>query len=109
MTRAAYKAQWVREDRKKNPEKYRAKDMTRHSRRQKERRDHVTAAKVAPCTDCGNTFPPCAMDFHHRDPSTKKAAIARMVYTTAAIKVIDEEIAKCDLLCANCHRIRHHG
>jgi hypothetical protein len=71
------------------------------------------AAKVAelkqqPCTDCGGSFPACVMDFHHRDASTKVAAIARMIFTSSWPK-IEAEIVKCDLLCANCHRIRTHG
>ena len=59
--------------------------------------------KRAPCLDCGDAFDPCCMDFDHVRGS-KSLSIARM-YTTAWDKVL-AEIAKCDLVCANCHRIR---
>lgn len=59
-----------------------------------------------PCVDCGGSYPPCCMDFHHRDPSQKKFAIGRGI-TQVGRKALEKEIAKCDLLCANCHRIRH--
>ena len=64
----------------------------------------VNEAKSVPCMDCGGVFPPCAMDFDHRDAEEKKFNIAQ-----AASRTIDsliEEIAKCDVVCANCHRIR---
>jgi hypothetical protein len=32
-----------------------------------------------PCSDCGQRFPPCAMDFDHRDPTTKSQGVTRMV------------------------------
>lgn len=57
-----------------------------------------------PCHDCGQTFPPFVMDFDHRDPSDKKYTISRMY--DHSNETIDKEIAKCDLVCANCHRIR---
>lgn len=58
--------------------------------------------KNKPCMDCGDWFEPWQMDFDHRDPTTK-------VKTVGLIKSerdILTEIAKCDLVCANCHRDR---
>lgn len=55
-----------------------------------------------PCMDCGNTFPPCAMDFDHREPSQKVKGIGLISSWPAMLK----EIEKCDLVCSNCHRIR---
>lgn len=64
----------------------------------------VNAEKARPCTDCGGTFPPCAMDFDHlRD---KVATVSRLVGTGGSIERVRSEIEKCDLVCANCHRIR---
>jgi hypothetical protein len=45
------------------------------------------------------------MDFDHRDPSTKGFTVSRMV-GRATIEAILAEIAKCDIVCANCHRER---
>jgi hypothetical protein len=57
--------------------------------------------------DCGLAFPPCAMDFDHRDPSTKEFNVGSMMRWSK--KKIQEEIDKCDLVCSNCHRVRTHG
>lgn len=55
-----------------------------------------------PCQDCGGFFPEECMDFDHlRD---KKFQISWAVCLKWS--VVLEEIAKCDLVCANCHRIR---
>lgn len=71
-------------------------------------RQYVNLIKTAPCSDCNNTFPPYVMDFDHRDPSKKKENVASMT-TNYSLTMVKEEIAKCDLVCANCHRIRTHG
>jgi hypothetical protein len=61
-------------------------------------------AKSQPCERCGGSFPIYVMEFHHRDPSEKKCEIANAPTPNLARK----ELAKCDVLCANCHRIVEH-
>jgi hypothetical protein len=61
--------------------------------------------REVPCADCGGRFPPCAMDFDHRDPRTKRAAVTRMVGRAGVQRILDEK-SKCDIVCANCHRLR---
>lgn len=46
------------------------------------------------------------MDFDHRNPATKKANVARLKHKSTEGMLA--EITKCDLVCANCHRIRTH-
>lgn len=46
------------------------------------------------------------LDFDHVDPKSKKFSIARAVNDGTAWEIIAEEIKKCRILCANCHRIR---
>lgn len=58
-----------------------------------------------PCADCARSFPPCAMDFDHRRGVTKRVAVTRMI-GRAGVEAILEEVAKCDIVCANCHRLR---
>jgi hypothetical protein len=60
-------------------------------------------ARNQPCMDCGLKYPACCMQFHHRDPSTKKGEVANRGSVGSALK----ELAKCDVICANCHCIRH--
>lgn len=72
---------------------------------QRERTKAVLAElKNVPCKDCGHSYPPCVMDFDHLDPKTKIRGVSHMV-SEAAIR---KEAAKCEVVCANCHRIRTH-
>ena len=68
--------------------------------------DYVAAIKeMHPCMDCGNNFPACCMDFDHRPEENKVACVGRLVFS-GSLADVEAEIAKCDLVCANCHRIR---
>lgn len=59
------------------------------------------------CQDCGlKTDVVQVYDFHHRDPSQKDFGIAKFL-TCDFDAVVAPELDKCDLLCSNCHRIRH--
>lgn len=58
------------------------------------------------CTRCDEDHIGC-LEFHHRDPDVKDIEIARAVRAGWSIEKIQEEIAKCDILCANCHRKLH--
>ena len=62
----------------------------------------VNLVKEAPCQDCGRRFPPECMDFDHIR-GRKRFTINRIM---AAHLWLYQEIEKCDLVCANCHRIR---
>ena len=61
--------------------------------------------KQRPCADCGGRFPSCAMDFDHRDPRQKRYTVSRMVGRAGTERIM-AEVAKCDIVCANCHRDR---
>ena len=61
--------------------------------------------RAAPCADCRHRFPPCAMDFDHRDPTAKRSTVTRMIGRAGTARIL-EEVAKCDIVCANCHRLR---
>jgi excinuclease UvrABC ATPase subunit len=59
------------------------------------------------CVKCGYDKCVAALEFHHRDPATKKFTIAQAVSMGYSKNRIQQEIAKCDVLCANCHREHH--
>jgi len=59
------------------------------------------------CKRCGFNEHPVALDFHHRDPSQKKFRIGQATAKWKSYDALVIEIAKCDVLCANCHRITH--
>lgn len=75
-----------------------------HRQRYYEAQSRVEALKDKPCMDCGNSFPPECMDFDHRPGEEKLFAIGMI--KTRSWAAIQQEVAKCDLVCANCHRIR---
>lgn len=58
------------------------------------------------CTKCGFNHI-AALDFHHEDPSEKEYNVNRLV-SDGRFKKAYEEIKKCIVLCANCHRIHHY-
>jgi predicted Zn-ribbon and HTH transcriptional regulator len=61
--------------------------------------------RSVPCQDCSGVFSPYSMEFDHRDPCSKSQRVMAMV-GRAGIRRILEEVAKCDVVCANCHRMR---
>ena len=60
------------------------------------------------CERCGYNENLAALDFHHRDPQTKNFQIDMRSFSNTNLDTLKEELDKCDLLCANCHREVHH-
>lgn len=58
-----------------------------------------------PCVDCGESDVR-VLEFDHRDPQLKLACIARMFTGGWTWQAMLGEIEKCDVRCANCHRVR---
>jgi hypothetical protein len=58
------------------------------------------------CADCGYDAHPAALDFDHLPGTATLASIAFLRVTRYPRSVIQEELAKCEVVCANCHRIR---
>lgn len=48
------------------------------------------------------------MDFDHLDGHKKVANIAVLVYRHQSLRMVMEEIKKCEVVCSNCHRVRTH-
>lgn len=70
------------------------------------RRDFIWNLKRRPCMDCGQRFHPTVMEFDHLPGSVKTNAVSAMAVKKSKLTAIVSEIEKCDLVCANCHRIR---
>lgn len=58
----------------------------------------------SPCGICNTDRRYPAMDFHHRDPSEKVGCIGNMPREGYSEEEVWDEIEKCEVLCANCHR-----
>lgn len=95
--RKAYFAQRYRD----NPQFFKERDL--------KRKQIYKDLKTGPCTDCGQIYPPYVMDFDHRDPETKVFNVATWTATRWSLVRLAREIAKCDLVCSNCHRERSYG
>lgn len=63
----------------------------------------INRIKDVPCQDCHNRFPSICMDFDHTSDNKSFDVSTRKQYS---IKTLLSEIAKCEIVCANCHRIR---
>lgn len=64
----------------------------------------ITYLRSHPCVDCGESDP-LVLQFDHREGTHKVAAIAELVRRSSWVALL-AEIAKCELRCANCHRVR---
>ena len=87
------------------------KDAAKQYRRNKlaGRRQFLIDAKKKPCADCGNDFPWYCMDFDHLPSKGDKAfTLSRWRHWDHDDKTIRAELAKCEVVCSNCHRKRTH-
>ncbi|HYK97286.1 MAG TPA: hypothetical protein VEU77_02725 [Candidatus Acidoferrales bacterium] len=89
---------------------HREQEIERVTRRQQAALDWLRELRRVPCMDCGGRFAPWVMDFDHRDPTDKLfdlgAGKSSVMLKNRA--VLEAEVAKCDIVCANCHRMRTH-
>lgn len=72
--------------------------------RQKAIKTALVEALGGECSDCGGKFPLEVYDFHHVGEKDFNPSYA---ISNRSIESVVEEISKCVLLCANCHRIHH--
>ena len=93
-----YQSDWY----KRSPRR-RLQVLDSNKRRRAGNREYIIAQKSKPCMDCNKTYPYFVMDFDHVR-GEKKYCLS--VSNRLSREKIDEELAKCDLVCANCHRIR---
>ncbi|MCI0558295.1 MAG: hypothetical protein MN733_07345 [Nitrososphaera sp.] len=100
MKRTAYQLLWQKRNRHK------IKQYRQNQRRVA--RDFLNWCKAQPCQDCGNSYPPYVMDFDHRPGTEKKFSLGMDAYNMSHKQIV-EEVLKCDVVCANCHRVRTHG
>jgi len=101
----------------KDPEKRKAFRRKWYAKNKKSEKAHVKRRKLEirkwfqkyksslKCSKCGENHI-ATIDFHHRIENKEKG-VSIMVADGYSIKKIKEEIEKCDVLCANCHRKIH--
>jgi hypothetical protein len=87
----------------KNHEHYRKRHNTsRNKIREQNARKVFEYLASHPCINCGESDP-VVLEFDHRDKIDKIESISNLILNSSWQK-IENEIEKCDVLCANCHR-----
>lgn len=94
-------------------EKRRMKTERRGARNGVPIRDHIETLQAYvwswlcehPCISCGEGDP-IVLEFDHIDPETKHMSISHAIHSGVPLSTLQEEIEKCQVLCANCHRRR---
>jgi hypothetical protein len=91
----------------------RTSELVEHQRKTKLARRHQIADWLAElkakliCARCSEDHPGC-LQFHHADPAKKEMTVAEAVRRAWSRERILSELAKCEVLCANCHA-KHHA
>jgi hypothetical protein len=71
-------------------------------------KDLILSKKKTGCSICGYDKCMSALEFHHVNPSEKSFAISK-AHSGYSLNEILEELEKCVLVCANCHKEIHAG
>jgi hypothetical protein len=98
VQREIVRAKWYAENRELLRQKQKLK--------KRERKLEAIIYLGGKCFKCDQVFHPAVFEFHHRNPDEKDCDPSK-VLNRSKEKML-AELDKCDLLCANCHRLTHH-
>lgn len=96
----AYRAEG-RYDERSPAKRYRASEKYRARKREIKAAFDEFKLRIG-CQRCGYSKSARALQFHHRDPSAKERKVGAALWWGGG-DLYQAEVAKCDLLCANCH------
>lgn len=85
-------------------DEYKRRGRASREKFKREAKAYVEAEKSKPCTDCSQTFHYACMDFDH--VYGNKVRNVSRIQNFGSMKQLLAEIEKCELVCANCHRLR---
>lgn len=91
--------------RKIHYEKHKKKTISQVKDYKKSVQEYIIKVKDAPCKDCDKKYPYYVMDFDHLGDKD----FSLSMYHTKGLNLVKKEIAKCELVCANCHRQRTYN
>lgn len=104
--RKDYYKEYYKDYYEKNPE-YKEKQKARaKEREQKNRQAYTEWKKTLECSRCGENES-CCLEFHHTDPTQKDYTVSQIAGKSMAF--ILKEVAKCIVVCSNCHKKIHAG
>lgn len=92
-----YKRKWYR--------KHHEEQVARTAANMRAKKEAIRELKSRPCTDCGGVFHWYVMDFDHVR-GEKLGGVSALLQNGKSLSKLMAEIAKCDLVCSNCHRLR---
>lgn len=79
--------------------------VERTAARRREAKDFLAShLRDHPCVDCG-IADIRVLDFDHRPGTAKRSDVMQMVKDGFSLRILLQEIAKCDVRCRNCHAI----
>lgn len=102
---------WFKEYRKTNKaynEKFRKPDIEKMAASRKAKRELINRHKMRPCADCKIQHNPWVMQFDHKPGFQKAFNVSWLYVKNASLELIETEIAKCEVVCANCHAERSY-
>lgn len=85
-----------------------ANSYTNQKRRGLKRKLEVINSLGGCCSRCGYKRNIAALEFHHLDPNEKEFQIDLRHFSNSSLEKLKQELDKCILLCANCHREEHN-
>lgn len=95
---------YIRDHYTKNRKYYLLKARKRNLRLKKDAIKYIGSFLLShPCIDCGEDDI-LVLEFDHRDKKVKVGDISSIIRNSGSLEKLIEEISKCDIRCANCHR-----
>lgn len=72
------------------------------------RKYEAIVARGGKCEVCGYNKNIAALEFHHKNPDQKEFQLDMRHFSNNSLEKLQNELDKCILLCANCHRETHN-
>lgn len=97
--------EYHRQKSKQHYQKYKKSYSKRNQEQKARTRQLIIEAKSGGCTKCPEHDPVC-LDFHHTGDDKDMTVSSMLGMSDTRVR---SEIAKCVVLCANCHRKEHRS
>jgi predicted HNH restriction endonuclease len=102
-----YHAVKSREHYQRQSDEWKAERSKYRTIKRREKKANAVIFFGSKCAHCNHSFPDCVYEFHHINHSEKDVTPSKLFLLTD--ERIYTELAKCIMLCANCHRLVHHA